>query len=65
MLSEEYNRDKPKLKSRFPESFKERDRDQKNNGQHEDEKASNNPVPMAQGNSKKIHYSGPLLVPSR
>ncbi|KAL3636882.1 hypothetical protein CASFOL_019181 [Castilleja foliolosa] len=63
MLSEEYNRDKPKLISRFPGSFKERE--QKNNGQREEEKASNNPVPMGQvSNWKKIHYSGPMLVPS-
>ncbi|KAL6543269.1 hypothetical protein OROHE_010789 [Orobanche hederae] len=75
MLSEEYREKSysrveiPKLISRFPGSFKEASnsitrRDQKNNGQPVAEKASNSP-PMGQGpSSKKIHYSGPLLVPS-
>ncbi|KAL0320669.1 UNVERIFIED_CONTAM: putative serine/threonine-protein kinase [Sesamum radiatum] len=61
----------PKLISRFPGSFKEasnsmsRQDHQKNNGLQEDEKASNNPVLVGRGSKgNKIHYSGPLLVPS-
>ncbi|KAL7143334.1 hypothetical protein ABFS83_08G184800 [Erythranthe nasuta] len=79
MLSEE-RREKsyshhevPKLISRFPGSFKEASsnsstgQDQKSNGQYEDERAShnNNPANLGKGSrGKKIHYSGPLLVPS-
>lgn len=105
MLSEEHreraysHHEVPKLIARFPGSFKEASnsmtrQDLKSNGQHEDEKASNNSVPvsktctscntllelkyelcsthllfddlqMGKGpRGNKIHYSGPLLVPS-
>lgn len=58
MLSEEHReksysqQEFPKLITRFPGSFKEASNsmarhDQKNNGHHEDEKASNNPVPVS------------------
>ncbi|KAI3457456.1 hypothetical protein Pfo_014119 [Paulownia fortunei] len=81
MLSEERRetsysqQDVPKLIARFPGSFKEASnstmkQDQKNHGsadsqQHEDERASNNPVLQGyRSKGNKIHYSGPLLVPS-
>ncbi|KAK6132671.1 hypothetical protein DH2020_033587 [Rehmannia glutinosa] len=76
MLSEDFReksysqQEAPNLIARFPGSFKEASnsmtrQNQKNNGQHEEEKASNNPVLLGRGsNGKKIHYSGPLLVPS-
>ncbi|KAK6154345.1 hypothetical protein DH2020_008593 [Rehmannia glutinosa] len=76
MLSEDFReksysqQEVPNLIARFPGSFKEASnsvtrQNQKNNGQHEEEKASNNPVLLGRGsNGKKIHYSGPLLVPS-
>ncbi|XP_057797387.1 probable serine/threonine-protein kinase At1g54610 [Salvia miltiorrhiza] len=76
MLSEEHrersysHHEVPKLIARFPGSFKEAShsmtrQDLKNNGQHEDDKASNNSVPLGKGpRGNKIHYSGPLLVPS-
>ncbi|KAL2472824.1 Protein kinase superfamily protein [Forsythia ovata] len=65
----------PKLISRFPGSFKEASnsmvrQDQKDNGivashQHDNERISNDPVLMGYGSKgNKIHYSGPLLVPS-
>ncbi|KAL8510241.1 hypothetical protein ACS0TY_017160 [Phlomoides rotata] len=73
MLSEE-RREKPysqqevpKLISRFPGSFKESSNSmmRQDQRQHEDDRASNNPVPMGKGpRGNKIHYSGPLLVPS-
>ncbi|GFP79680.1 probable serine/threonine-protein kinase at1g09600 [Phtheirospermum japonicum] len=63
--------DLPKLMSRFPGSFKEASnstmrRDEKNQ-RHEDERAAsnNNSVLLGYGSKgNKIHYSGPLLVPS-
>ncbi|KAL1563714.1 putative serine/threonine-protein kinaseisoform X2 [Salvia divinorum] len=76
MLSEEHrdrsysHNEAPKLIARFPGSFKEGShsmtrQDLKNNGQHEDDKASNNSVSLGKGpRGNKIHYSGPLLVPS-
>ncbi|KAL1567166.1 putative serine/threonine-protein kinaseisoform X1 [Salvia divinorum] len=76
MLSEEHrersysHHEVPKLIARFPGSFKEvsesmRRQDLKNNGQQENDKAINNSVPLEKGpRGKKIHYSGPLLVPS-
>ncbi|KAK6134568.1 hypothetical protein DH2020_031688 [Rehmannia glutinosa] len=67
--------DVPKLMTRFPGSFKEASnstmrQDLKNCGtadcrQREDDRASNNPVLLGYGSKgNKIHYSGPLLVPS-
>ncbi|XP_047951454.1 probable serine/threonine-protein kinase At1g54610 isoform X1 [Salvia hispanica] len=76
MLSEEHrdrsysHQEAPKLIARFPGSFKEGShsmarQDLKNNGQHEDDKASNSSVSLGKGpRGNKIHYSGPLLVPS-
>ncbi|XP_073158945.1 probable serine/threonine-protein kinase At1g54610 [Henckelia pumila] len=65
----------PKLIARFPGSYKEvsssaMSQVQKNNAsansqQHDDERTSNNPVLLGYGSKgNKIHYSGPLLVPS-
>ncbi|GER56503.1 protein kinase superfamily protein [Striga asiatica] len=60
----------PKLISRFPGSLKEASnstmrQNQKINGQHGEDNASNNSVHVGDGSKgKKIHYSGPLLVPS-
>ncbi|CAI9773496.1 unnamed protein product [Fraxinus pennsylvanica] len=67
--------DFPKLISRFPGSFKEASnstaqQDQKENTnvasrKHDNERISNDPVHMGYGSKgSKIHYSGPLLVPS-
>ncbi|XP_051146548.1 probable serine/threonine-protein kinase At1g54610 isoform X2 [Andrographis paniculata] len=75
MLSEERreksysHQDGPKLMARFPGSFKESSnlmmrQDQKSSGPHEDEKANNNPVLGRGSKGNKIHYSGPLMVPS-
>ncbi|KAH6795690.1 hypothetical protein C2S51_036676 [Perilla frutescens var. frutescens] len=78
MLSEEHreraysHHEVPKLIARFPGSFKEASnsnsmtrQDLRNNGQHEDERASNSSIPLGKGpRGNKIHYSGPLLVPS-
>lgn len=65
----------PKLIARFPGSYKEvsssaMSQVQKNNPsansqQHEDERTSNYPALLGYGSKgNKIHYSGPLLVPS-
>lgn len=65
----------PKLIARFPGSYKEvsssaMSQAQKNNPsansqQHEDERTSNNPALLGYGSKgNKIHYSGPLMVPS-
>ncbi|XP_075476496.1 putative serine/threonine-protein kinase At1g54610 isoform X2 [Primulina tabacum] len=65
----------PKLIARFPGSYKEvsssamsqvqKNHSSANSQQHDDERTSNNPVLLGYGSKgNKIHYSGPLLVPS-
>ncbi|XP_019168198.1 PREDICTED: probable serine/threonine-protein kinase At1g54610 [Ipomoea nil] len=66
------NREPPKLISRFPGSFKEASdttmkQNQKSQVHQNDEgrSSSNDPVILGYGSKgNKIHYSGPLLVPS-